>query len=154
MLVWPIGGRIEQVSLYCILRRLGLILIVWPNGWWVMIPSEFPILLLSSGSKHSNSISVPFCVEFTVPLSVEELSPNSVPSVAMKAVCCTHRGAVVPADAFANVHSLLSFIPQRVDLLLPPVRVHLKVKVPPGQEEVSASRPVTSPGQKRYLYAY
>ena len=115
-----------------------------------MFPSEFPILLLSSGS---NSISVP--LEFTVPLSVEELSPNSVPSVAMKAVCGTHRGAVVvPADAFASVHSLLSFILQRVDPLLPPVRVHLKVKVPPGQEEVSASCPVTSPGQKRYLYAY
>ena len=114
-----------------------------------MIPSEFPILLLSSGSKHSNSISVPFCVEFTVPLSDEELSPNSFPGVAMKAVCGTHRGAVVvPVDAFANVHSLLSFIPQRVDPLLPPVRVHLKVKVPPGQEEVSASCPVTSPGRK------
>ena len=120
-----------------------------------MFPSEFPILLLSSGPKHSNSISVPFCVEFTVPVSVEELYPNSVPSVAMKAVCGTHRGAaVVPADAFASVHSLLSFNLQRVDPLLLPVRVHLKVKVPPGQEEVSASCPVTSPGQNRYLYAY
>ena len=82
-----------------------------------------------------------------MPLSVEELSPNSVPSVAMKAVCGTHRGTVVvPADAFASVHSLLLFILQRVDPRLPPVRVHLKVKVPPGQKEVSASCPVTSPG--------
>ena len=120
-----------------------------------MIPSEFPILLLSSGPKQSSSISVPFGVEFTVPVSVEELSPNSFPGVAMRAVCGIHRrAAVVPADAFASVHSLLLFIPQRADPLLPPVRVHLKVKVPPGQEEVSASCPVTSPGQNRYLYAY
>ena len=84
-----------------------------------------------------------------MPVSVEELYPNSVPSVAMKAVCGTHRGAaVVPADAFASVHSLLSFNLQRVDPLLLPVRVHLKVKVPPGQEEVSASCPVTSPDRK------
>ena len=54
-----------------------------------MFPTMFSILLLSCGPKHSTS--VPFSVEFAVPLSVDEKEelfvPNPGPGAAVKAFC-------------------------------------------------------------------
>ena len=54
-----------------------------------MFPTMFSILLSIPGPKHSTS--VPFSVEFAVPLSVDEkeelVVPNPAPAVAVKALC-------------------------------------------------------------------
>ena len=94
-------------------------------------PTLFPAFLDKAGPKHS--ISVPFSVGVAVPLRVdvkEGLNPVPIPAVK------TLPGPqvdVVPAVLCASRHSLLPLTLQMVIPFMPPVTVHLKVKVSPGQ---------------------
>ena len=107
----------------------------------------FSASLSMPGPKHSTSI--PFGVELAVPLSVDEkevafVAPNPVPVVAVNP-----HADVLPVVLCARTHSLLPPTLQMVIPLMPPVTVHLKVKVSSGQVEGAAMNcPATSPEWK------
>ena len=107
-----------------------------------------------SGPKHSTS--VPFNVEFAVPLSVDvkEVAlvsgPNPYPGAAVKArLPSIGKQEALPVDICDREHRfLLPFTLQMVNPLMSPVTVHLKVKVAPGQVGGGGvNNPVTLPGE-------
>ena len=135
-----------------------------PNIWMVLLSTLFPGSTLLAGPKHSTK--VPFSARVAVPLSVDvkevALVPNPIPDLAVKAVV----GPQVAMEGFdlcERLHSSLVVFPtlHMVNPLLPPLTVHLKVKVSPGQVGGAAVNcPVTSSGERihlqvsKYPYAY
>ena len=106
-----------------------------PNIWIAFFPTTFSGSLTRPGPKHSTI--VPFSAGVAVPLSVDvkevALVPNPVPVVTLKGLRDPH-GPGALAVLCSSEHSLLPPPTlQMVTLLLPPVTVHLKVKVSPGQ---------------------
>ena len=105
-----------------------------------------------TGPKHSTS--VPFSAGVAVPLSVDEkevvLVPNPVPGLAVKTPFEPHLSEeFLPCD---REHVLLSSTLQTVVPFMPPVTLHLKVKVSLGQVgEAAVNCPATS-SEERYIY--
>ena len=112
-------------------------------------PTRFPGSTLLAGPKHSTSI--PFSVEFAVPLSVDVKEvgfvPNLVPFLAVKTLPGPQSACKGEFDRCTRGHSLLPPTLQMVNPLLSPVTLQVKVKVPLGQVGGGAvNRPAASPG--------
>ena len=115
----------------------------------VLPPTLFHDSLDKAGPKHSTS--VPFSAEVAVPLSVDEkevaLVPNPVPVATVKGLP-DPQGPGALAVLCTREHSPLPTTLQMVIPFMPPVTVHVKMKVSPGQVGGAAVNcPVTTPGK-------